>query len=162
MAEDSTNTQAPYQAPTPNPRLKTLDRLVGTWNVSGPSISGQVRFEWMDGGFFLMQHVDMVHDGNVIKGLEIIGFERGWEVMMGQQEVDPATQDITSHWFDNAGDTFTYTWEIEGDTLTIWGGERGSPAYYQGKFSADGNTNSGAWVYPGGGGYESTMSRVGT
>jgi hypothetical protein len=157
MAEESTGSQAP----TPNPRLKSLDRLVGTWSVSGPTITGQVRFEWMDGGFFLMQHVDMMHDGNPIKGLEIIGFERGWEVMMGMVEVDPLTQDITSHWFDNVGDSFSYTWEIKDDTLTIWGGERGSPAYYQGKFSADGNINSGAWVYPGGGGYESTMTRVG-
>lgn len=39
-------------------------------------------------------------------------------------------------------------------------GERGSPAFYKGKFSADGNTNAGAWVYPGGGGYDSTMTRV--
>ena len=49
---------------------------------------------------------------------------------------------------------------VEGDTLTIWGGERGSPAYYRGTFSQDGNTLSGAWVYPGGGGYESTSKRV--
>jgi hypothetical protein len=43
-------------------------------------------------------------------------------------------------------------YELEGDTLTIWGGEKGSPAYYQGRFSQDGNTISGAWMYPGGGG----------
>lgn len=40
------------------------------------------------------------------------------------------------------------------------GNEKGSPAYFKGKFSADGNINEGAWVYPGGGGYNSTMSRV--
>ena len=43
--------------------------------------------------------------------------------------------------------------------LTIWAGEKDSPAYYKGRFSADGNTATGAWVYPGGG-YESTMTRV--
>jgi hypothetical protein len=59
------------------------------------------------------------------------------------------------------GDTLDYVYEVEGDSLTIWGGERGSPAYYQGRFSDDGTTCSGAWVYPGGGGYESTMTRVG-
>ena len=58
------------------------------------------------------------------------------------------------------GDTFDYTYEVDDDTLTIWGGEKGSPAYFQGKWSDDGNTNTGAWVYPDGGGYESTMTRV--
>ncbi len=51
-------------------------------------------------------------------------------------------------------------YELEGDTLTIWGGEKGSPAYYRGEFSAGGNTVTGAWVYPGGGGYDSTMTML--
>lgn len=45
-----------------------------------------------------------------------------------------------------------------GDTLTIWGGEKGSPAYYRG--TIDGDTVTGAWVYPGGGGYDSLMERL--
>ncbi len=55
---------------------------------------------------------------------------------------------------------FDYVYELKGDTLTIWGGEKGSPAYYKGTCSDDGNTLSGAWVYPGGGEYESTATRV--
>jgi hypothetical protein len=51
-------------------------------------------------------------------------------------------------------------YELEGDTLTIWAGEKGSPAYYKGTFSDDGDTVVGDWVYPGSGGYESTMTRV--
>jgi hypothetical protein len=51
------------------------------------------------------------------------------------------------------------TYEVDDDTLTIWGGEKGSPAYYKGMWSDDGNTNAGAWVYPDGG-YESTMTRI--
>ena len=53
-----------------------------------------------------------------------------------------------------------YVYEIDGDTLTIWGGEKGSPASYRSQFSTDGSVNAGAWVYPGGGGYKSTMTRV--
>jgi hypothetical protein len=35
--------------------LRTLDRLVGTWTVSGPDgLTGEVRYEWMDGGGFLI------------------------------------------------------------------------------------------------------------
>jgi hypothetical protein len=58
------------------------------------------------------------------------------------------------------GNTFDYVYELDGDTLMIWAGEKGSPAYYKGTFRDDSNTCTGNWVYPGGGGYESTMPRV--
>jgi hypothetical protein len=149
---ETINTQAEYQATKPNPDLKSLERLVGTWNVSGPDIQGHVTFEWMEGGFFLLQHVNFVHGGNKIKGLEIIGHLQPFGA-------EPSPE-IRSRYYDTMGSTFDYVYEVEGDTLTIWGGEKGSPAYYKGTFSADGNTNAGAWVYPGGGGYQSTMTRV--
>jgi hypothetical protein len=34
--------------------------------------------------------------------------------------------------------------QLEGDTLTIWGGEKGSPAHHKGRFSQDGTTITGA------------------
>ncbi len=144
--------EAPQQPAKPSPRLRRLDRLVGTWNVSGPDIQGQVTFEWMEGGFFLLQHVDFVHGGQKIKGIEIIGHERGFRA------TEPS-KDIKSRLYDNTGNTFDYVYELDDDTLTIWGGEKGSPAYYKGKFSDDGDTLTGAWVWPGGG-YESTATRV--
>lgn len=141
---------------TPLSDLKSLDRLVGTWAVSDPSgagaIDGEVTYEWLDGGFFLMQQFDFVHSGRKIKGIEIIGHLQ----LFGEEP----GRDIQSRIYDSAGNTFDYVYEIDGDTLTIWGGERGSPAFYRGTFSADGNTNSGAWVYPGGGGYASAMTRI--
>jgi hypothetical protein len=140
------------ETPQPNPDLKSLDRLVGTWRVSGPDIDGQVTYEWMEGGFFLLQRVNFVHGGRQIKGLEVIGHEQPFG---GEPSAD-----IKSRFYDAEGNTLDYVYEIEGDTLTIWGGMKGSPAYYRGTFSADGNTNAGAWVYPGGGGYESTMTRI--
>lgn len=142
-----------YSAPTkPSPQLKQLDRLVGTWNVSGPDIQGQVTYEWMEGGFFLLQHVDFIHGGNHIKGLEVIGHLRSFG--------EAPSPDIHSRFYDTLGNTFDYVYELDGDTLTIWGGQRGSPAYYKGTFSSDGSINAGAWVYPGGGGYESTMTKA--
>jgi hypothetical protein len=42
--------------------------------------------------------------------------------------------------YTNQGDTLAYVCELEGDTMTIWMGEKGSPAVYSGTFSADGNT----------------------
>jgi hypothetical protein len=139
------------QPPRPNPDMEPLDRLVGTWRVSGGA-QGTVAYEWMEGRFFLLQHVDLDHDGHRIKGIEIIGHEQPFEA--------PPSEDIKSRYYDSMGDTLDYVYEVEGDTLTIWGGERSSPAYYRGTFSQDGNTCAGAWVFPGGGGYESTMTRV--
>lgn len=130
--------------------LRALDRLVGTWEVSG-GVQGTVRFEWMEGGFFLLQHVDLVHDGRPVRGLEVIGHEHPFG---GEPSAD-----VKSRFYDVEGNTLDYVYEIDGDTLTIWGGERGSPAYYRGRFSADGNSMTGEWVWPGGG-YPHSMSRI--
>lgn len=138
--------------PVPNQDLKSLDRLVGTWKQTG-GVEGTVIYEWAEGGFFLIQHVDMVSGDQTIKGMEIIGHVQTF----GE---DPSV-DIKSRFFSFLdGMTLDYVYEIEGDTLTIWGGERGSPAYYKGQFSEDDNTLTGGWVYPGGGGYEATTTRV--
>lgn len=142
-----------YQTVQPHPGLKSLDKLVGTWNVAGPDIKGQVRFEWMEGGFFLVQHVDFNHGGHHIKGMEIIGYEQPFGA-------ETPSEHIKSHWFGSGPETLQYVYEVDDETLTIWAGEKGSPAYYKGTWSADGNTNRGGWVYPGGGGYESTMTRA--
>jgi hypothetical protein len=85
--------------------------------------------------------------------MEIIGRERGYGA-------SAPSADIKSRFYGDQGDTLDYVYELEGDTLTIWFGERGSPAYFQGTFSPDGDTLTGAWVYPGGGGYATTATRV--
>lgn len=139
------------QIQSPSPELQRLERLVGRWNLSGPTIQGQVTYEWMEGGFFLIQRVDFEHEGRRIKGIEIIGHER---VFGGAP-----SEDIKSRFYSNTGDTLDYVYELNGDTLTIWGGQKGSPAKYEGKFSEDGNTVIGGWEWPGGG-YKSAMTRV--
>lgn len=135
----------------PSAAVKSLDRLIGTWKVSG-GVEGHVIYQWMDGNFFLMQHVDFERDGHPIKGIEIIGQE--WA--FGAPE---PSEDIKSRFYSSDGQTLDYVYELDGDTLTIWGGAKGSPAYFRGDFSSDGNSLSGGWVWPGGG-YDSTMTRV--
>lgn len=152
MANDdniNNDAQAYGQPPEPAPDLKSLDRLVGTWELSGDA-RGRVTYEWMEGGFFLIQHIDL---GEEAKGMEVIGHERS----LGQEP----SADIKSRFYSYMGDTLDYIYELRGDTLTIWFGERGSPAYYEGTLSGDGNVLKGAWHYPGGGGYEATSTRVG-
>jgi hypothetical protein len=145
------NTPMEQKTLTPSADLKAFDRLIGTWALSGET-EGHIRFEWMAGGFFLLQHVDMVHAGHVVKGLEVIGHERPFG------ETEPG-EDIKSRFYDSEGNTLDYVYEFDGETLTIWGGQKGSPSFYKGTLSADGNTLSGGWQWPGGG-YGSTGTRV--
>jgi uncharacterized protein YndB with AHSA1/START domain len=135
----------------PSDALRRLDVLVGTWELSGET-QGQVRYEWMDGGYFLLQHVNLEYNGHQNKGMEVIGHERPFNV-------NTPSEDIKSRFYSSTGETLDYVYELEGDTLTIWGGAKGSPAYYRGTFSADRNTLTGAWAWPGGG-YTSNMTRV--
>jgi hypothetical protein len=140
------------QQPQPDAQLKALDRLVGTWRVSGGT-TGTVTYRWMDGGFFLLQDVEMKDgDGRSIKGFEVIGRLRTFGA-------EKPSEDIKSRYYDADGNTFDYVYELEGDTLTIWGGEKGSPAYMKATIDPDGNSR-GEWVYPGGGGYEFTTTRI--
>ena len=139
--------------PEPDAALRSLDRLVGRWRLTGEA-EGEIEYEWLEGNFFLLQRVDMQQSGMPVKGLEVIGRERPFGA-------PGPSEDIKSRFYGSQGETFDYVYEMEGDTLTIWGGEKGSPAYFRGEFSADGNVLDGGWVYPGGGGYRSTATRVG-
>jgi hypothetical protein len=147
MANDDTDGAQAHRQP-PEPDLESLDRLVGTWEVSGDA-QGRAAYEWMEGGFFLIQHVGLEQYGQNIKGIEIIGHERPFGAEPGEE--------IRSRFYDNMGNTLDYVYELEGDPSRS-GAERGSPAYYRGTFSDDGDAVSGEWVYAGGG-YESTMTK---
>jgi hypothetical protein len=142
MAKDETNNQT-EDLTIPNPDLKGLEKLVGTWKVSG-GIKGEITFEWMEGGFFLVQHVELVHNGHQVKGIEIIGHE----FKFGEK---PSSEIKTRFYSYLDGLTLDYVYEMDGNNLTIWGGEKGSPAYCKGEFSEDGDSFNIEWVYPGGG-----------
>ena len=150
LANDNDFDSSDQQA-QPSADLQALgDRLVGTWKLGGET-EGSVTYEWLEGGFFLIQRLQFKQNGHDIRGLEVIGHLRPFGEEPGKE--------IRSRAYDSAGNTLDYVYELEGDVLTIWGGEKGSPSYFKGTFSNDGNTNNGEWVWPGGG-YKSTMTRV--
>jgi hypothetical protein len=82
---------------------------------------GETTFEWMEGGFFLIQRGTLHREGKTHTVLEIIGYERG----IGSTE--PASE-ITSRAYTSNGDTVDYTYETDEETLTMWMGPKDSPA----------------------------------
>ncbi len=65
---------------------------------------------------------------------------------------------LRSHYFGSDGEILEYVYDLDGDSLTIWFGDVGSPARFVGSFDASGRVNTGRWQWPGGG-YESTMTK---
>jgi hypothetical protein len=89
----------PQQPPGPDPALQRLDRFVGTWTIKGrtldsdeDNVSGQTMFEWLPGGFFLQQRIELDFAGFEIQGLELIGY-------------DPSTQAFSSLVYSNVAGT---------------------------------------------------------
>jgi hypothetical protein len=135
----------------PNPKLRQLDRLIGTWRITGPDVEGTVRYEWMEGGFFFIQHFDLVQGGFHAKGIEYTGY-------------DEETGTLRSRLMGTDGSRFMYTYEINGDKLYYWFGEKGSDNFSESTFSPDGNSYTGRWQWPNPdgtkGGYEYVVHRV--
>jgi hypothetical protein len=74
MADDNNDARAyEERRAEPAPDLEELGkRLVGTWEMSG-EVRGKVAYEWMEGGFFLLQRLDLgQEDGQrITAGLDI-------------------------------------------------------------------------------------------
>ncbi|HYD55174.1 MAG TPA: DUF1579 family protein [Gemmatimonadaceae bacterium] len=132
------------EMPRPDPALARLDRLVGTWRMTGrplgadaDSITGTTTFAWLHGtvgtSFFLQQDMEMDYAGTIIRSREIIGY-------------DPATRAFSSYVYSNmAPDPWPYRWDIQGDELTIAITYGSMDATFHGRFAADGNSFSGGW-----------------
>jgi len=135
MKEQSENT---HQAPAPDPALRRLDRLVGTWRLNGrplgatrDSISGTSTYRWLPGGFFLQQKMSMDYDGTQIESYELIGY-------------DSSTKAFASHVYSNmAPDPWPYRWDIQGDDWSISIEHGPMNARFEGRF--DGDTFKGGW-----------------
>src|SRR5262245_27354307 len=129
------------QTPTPDPALKRLDRLVGTWTLNGrlvgsdeETITGEIRFKWLEGGFFLQQDAAIEFTGMFkVNARELIGY-------------DPETEAFASYVYSNFSPTpLPYKWDLRDDTLTISVSYRALDATFTGEFSDDGESFSGGW-----------------
>lgn len=118
-----------FQMPTPDPALKRLEFLVGTWELTGRleagpagpagEISGRESFEWLDGGFFLVHRWEgaMTFGGNAMA-------DSGYEFF----DYVPATGTYRTRFFNNLGpydeSGSTYAGGFEGDALVVIGPAR--------------------------------------
>jgi hypothetical protein len=131
------NNAQPQQPPQPDPALKRLEPLVGTWDITGrtldsedDNISGRLTFEWLPGGFFLQQRIEMNFAGLEIKSMDLIGY-------------DPETGAFSSLAYSNlAPFALPYKWDLQDNVLRI---SMEGAANFEGTFSEDGNTLSGGW-----------------
>ena len=151
MAEHKQPMKAHSNA-APSSALRRLgDVLLGTWRLTGGA-EGTIRFEWLEGGHFLIQHIDLKVLGRQIKGIEVLGHLH--------RVNEPPTDEIWTRFYSfHDGLTLDYVYELDGHALTIWFMKKNSDNRYRGTFSAGGESFSGAWSWPGGG-YEVTGSRI--
>jgi hypothetical protein len=128
------------QGPRPDSALKRLEKFIGTWEMKGRTLNstvdnvmGQATFEWLTGGFFLQQRIELNFMGMELHSLELIRYE-------------PETQSFPSLVYSNMSPIpLPYKWEVQDDTLTISVAYGPMDATFKGKFSADRNRFSGGW-----------------
>ena len=157
MSDYDQNAQLP---PGPDPALKALERFVGTWTLNGRTLDsdqdnvfGKTTFEWLPGGFFLQQRIELDFMGMEVRGLEVIGY-------------DPSTGKFPSTVYSNlVGVPIPYEYDVQGDHVTIRT-ELAGGATFTGTWGEDGKTGSGGWrpdegkEGPGNVAYDITSTRV--
>jgi hypothetical protein len=126
------------QMPVPNPKLKSLDPMIGTWKVVGrtigadaDNIAGEISLEWLPGGFFLKQttrinFADMFEPTSI----ELVGYDAQKDMLTSLVYSNMAPMPVP------------YTWSFEDDELTI---HMDAGATMHAKMSKDGNSFEGGW-----------------
>lgn len=127
------------QMPKPDPALKRLDILVGTWSLRGRTLDseadnviGMTTFDWLPGGFFLRQTFEADYWGLKIQSIEIISY-------------DPKSDTFPSTVYTNAyGLPLPYRWDVRGRNV-IYTTDLAGGAKMTAKLSEDGKTFTGGW-----------------
>jgi hypothetical protein len=117
-----------------------LEPLVGTWTMKGHllgsdevNIVGKTTFQWLEGGFFMQQDVEIDFAGMFhVKSHELIGY-------------DPETESFASYVYSNLSpEPLPYQWDLRDDTLTISVSYGPLDSRFEGRFIDDDNF-SGGW-----------------
>ena len=133
--------QASTGAPQPDPALRALDHFVGTWEFKGhllgsdeENIAGRATYRWLDGGFFLVQDIEIDFAGMFhVKSHELVGYdaEAGTFKSLVYSNMSPLP--------------LPYTWDVQGRDLKITVAYPPLDATFTGRYSDDGKTFAGGW-----------------
>jgi Protein of unknown function (DUF1579) len=123
----------------PDPALRRLNRLVGTWTMQGNLVGSdeqntrsQMTFRRLAGGCFLDQRARIDFGGQQLDALELIGY-------------DPETDTFPSTVFFGFSPTpLPYRWAVRGDRVTITVAYEPLDATFTGSWRQDG-TFAGGW-----------------
>lgn len=131
MANDRNDDRTQRQGPALNPVLERLDALAGEWRVEvvhslmkDTVVHGRVRFEWLDGGHFLIQHSEMDHP-DFPNAIAIIG-------------LDDSGERCAMHSFDSRGIYRRAQTDVRDGVWTFWGDHPEFSQRFTGRFSDDG------------------------
>lgn len=119
-----------------NPALEHLRPLIGNWVVSAmggamdQEASGQVSFEWLEGGAFILQRWQPPDP--MPNGVAVIG-------------CDDSTGRCAMQYFDSRGVARIYELSLRDGAWQQWRDAPGFSQRFTGTFSDDGNTISGVW-----------------
>ena len=150
MSADNANyQQTPISQRTANPALSRLDVLVGEWemevSVEGqPMARGKTAFEWLEGGAFLVQHVDAQPAQP--------GAPTEWEENSPQDittiiGLDDSTERFCMLYADSRGVYRVYQMSVGDGAWKVWRDAPGFSQRFTGTFSDDGNTITAQWEY---------------
>jgi hypothetical protein len=128
------------QSPEVLPAHRKLDAFVGTWRVTGENkagagkaantkVTGEETYEWMPGGFFLVNHWDR-------------RFENGQHTGTGYLGYDAQVDQYSVHAFDNLGFMRAYEAVPRGKNRWTYSGKKERADI---SFSNDGNTMTIHW-----------------
>ena len=127
-------------APNVGPEHRRLDAFAGSWKVTGTNlggapnapnstVTGEERYEWMPGNFFLVSHFDhRFGDGGQHTGMSVYRY-------------DATTRCYSTHAFDNLGFARRYAVSVDGQRWTYSGDHERATI----EFSTDGRTMSVYW-----------------
>jgi hypothetical protein len=122
-----------HEAAKPNPALKPLSVLVGTWNtvgthplVPGTTFHGRTTFDWLEGGAFLIMH-SQIDEPGIPSGIAVFGS-------------DDATGECSMLYFDERGVSRRYEVSLRDDVWAWWRNAPGFSQRFTGAITADGRT----------------------
>ncbi len=120
----------------PDARLTELTkRLSGRWRVSGAGVAGLAEYRSVNGGFLLVGDVDFEVNGNRIKNIQHISYDRD-------------TDSLHARYMDTAGDAAVYIWVMDGQRFRVTLEGAGSDTYFEATIAEDNSSYTGTWHYP--------------